>query len=338
MNTRVPESPDDTLARLIAEVCEAVSGRGREYWWLTAEVSNTFERHGYHLLPRHFYSPVPDPDTIARHRWDAESFPLSRLRFDEAETMRLCRVLVDHAREIEPLPWAADPARGGYHWDNVFFTGLDAVALYGLVRELKPQRIVEIGSGYSTHLSVRAVRANGHGRITCIEPYPTAAVLELRSEIDLLETTVQQSPRELFRSLGNNDILFIDSSHVSALGSDVNFEVLEILPALGEGTVVHVHDIFFPYDYPRLFVDERRWYWNEQYMLYAFLLFNTAFDVLFPVQYLLSRHWPDVMKMAEPFAHPLRSGTSFWMTRRASSAHAQPYAVLEEPAARRSPS
>ena len=75
---------------------------------------------------------------------------------------------------------------------------------------------------------------------------------------------MQQAPREVFESLGQNDILFIDSSHVSALGSDVNLELLQLLPAVGEGTLVHVHDIFFPYDYPQLFVDERRWYWNEQ--------------------------------------------------------------------------
>lgn len=130
---------------------------------------------------------------------------------------------------------------------------------------------------------------------------------------------MQQAPREAFQSLGQNDILFIDSSHVSALGSDVDLELLQLLPAVGEGTLVHVHDIFFPYDYPQLFVDERRWYWNEQYMLYAFLLFNPAFEVIFPVQYLLTQRWEQVATMAEPFAHPLSSGT-FWMRRRASSA------------------
>ena len=166
---------------------------GGRTWWIKQDVSRAFEERGYHLLPRHFYSPVPDPDTIAGHKWDAESFPLSKLRFDDAETMRLCGTLVEHAREIEPLPSTAAQAQGGYHWDNVFFTGLDAVALYGLVRDLKPKRIVEIGSGYSTHLSVRAVRVNGAGRVTCIEPYPTA-LLELRDEVDLLETTVQQAP------------------------------------------------------------------------------------------------------------------------------------------------
>ena len=164
------------------------------------------------------------------------------------------------------------------------------------------------------------MRANGHGRVSCIEPYPTAALLELRDDIDLLETTVQQAPREVFESLGQNDILFIDSSHVSALGSDVNLELLQLLPAVGEGTLVHVHDIFFPDDYPQLFVDERRWYWNEQDMLYAFLLFNPAFEVIFPVQDPLAQRWEQVATMAEPFAHPLRSGTSFWFRRRASSA------------------
>ena len=207
----------------------------------------------------------PIPIRLPGHKWDAESFPLSKLRFDEAETMRLCGTLVEHAREIEPLPWAAAQAQGGYHWDNVFFTGLDAVALYGLVRELKPKRIVEIGSGYS-HPPERCARCGStKSRARHLHrAVPDGGPARTTDDIDLLETTVQQAPREVFESLGHNDILFIDSSHVSALGSDVNLELLQLLPAVGEGTLVHVHDIFFPYDYPQLFVDERRWYWNEQ--------------------------------------------------------------------------
>jgi hypothetical protein len=147
---------------------------------------------------------------------------------------------------------------------------------------------------------------------------------------------VQKAPVEIFQSLGRNDILFIDSSHVSTLGSDVNLEIAQLLPAIGEGTCVHMHDIFFPYDYPRLFVDERRWFWNEQYMLYAFLLFNNAFDVIFPVQYLLTQRWAEMARIAVPFAHPLRSGTSFWMRRRASSTSHQSNAVQEKLSSRHS--
>ncbi len=85
---------DDELTRMIAEVCGAITARGREYWWLKGEVTRAFEEHGYHLLPRHFYSPVPDPATIARHDWTAGSFPLTRLQFDEAEALILCRTLL----------------------------------------------------------------------------------------------------------------------------------------------------------------------------------------------------------------------------------------------------
>lgn len=305
---------DSTLKDLIDQVCRLVSEQGREFWWITREVSEAFERQGYHLLPRHFYSPVPDPETIARHDWHRHSFPLSRLGFEEASAFEWCRRFAVHAREIESLPSAPVPG-GGYHWGNTFFTGLDAVALYGMVREVRPRRIIEVGSGFSTRVSLSALGANGSGRVTCIEPYPTAALREVAERVELLQMPVQQAPIEMFESLAANDILFIDSSHVSALDSDVNREILELLPAIAPGVYVHVHDIFFPWDYPAFFVDQRRWFWNEQYLLYAFLLLNPAFEVIFPVQNLLWRQWPEVSSILGPYAHPLRSGTSFWLRR-----------------------
>ena len=303
---------DSHLIDLIRELCRAVTERGREFWWLKAEINRAFEEQGYHLLPRHFYSPIPDPATIAAHNWGAETFPLSKLRFDEAACFDLCRRLRAHAHDIEGLP-GADAA--GYYWNNPMFTGLDAIGLYGLIREFAPQRIVEIGSGFSTHLSLHALRRNGRGRLTAIEPYPSDKLRELTSELELVTSKLQDTPRSLFETLESNDILFIDSSHVSAMDSDVNLEILQLLPALSQGVLVHVHDIFFPRDYPKHWVDDRRWFWNEQYLLYAFLLCNPSFEVLLPVQYLIGERWNETAAMFTPFRHDVRSGASIWLRR-----------------------
>jgi len=140
----------------------------------------------------------------------------------------------------------------------------------------------------------------------------TEAARTFRSSPDT-QSNVQTAPREAFSSLTSGDILFIDSSHVSCLGSDVNFEIFEILPNLPKGVVVHLHDIFLPFEYPREWVVERRWYWNEQYLLYAFLRMNDAFEVLMPNRYMIRRHSARV-SAALPFLGGLaHSGVSFWM-------------------------
>src|SRR6185295_19090007 len=121
---------------------------------------------------------------------------------------------------------------------------------YGLIRHLQPRRIVEIGGGYSIRIAHKALMMNQAGKLTCIEPYPEERLLEASLDAEIIQRLVEEIDVEFFSSLQENDILFIDSSHAVKFGSDVCYEFLEVMPSLSSGVWIHVHDIFFPHDYP----------------------------------------------------------------------------------------
>lgn len=175
-----------------------------------------------------------------------------------------------------PASWDKQPSYYYYYYGS--FGSGDAEVLYALICHLKPRRIVEVGSGFSTLVMVAAARANareGYDRpaITCIEPYE-AHWLSRVTEVELLRQPVDRVVREVFESLGDGDLLFIDSSHVIRPGDDVWFVFFKLLPSLKRGCWVHFHDIFLPKDYPPNWVEENKAFWNEQYILAAFLSFN----------------------------------------------------------------
>jgi Methyltransferase domain len=184
-----------------------------------------------------------------------------------------------------------------------------------MVRHFRPRRIVEIGSGFSTMVSAQAALRNGSTQLIAVEPHPSEL---LRKGFPGLTTLIPRKVEEvdpaLFAGLGSGDILFIDSSHVVRTGGDVNFLYLELLPRLADGVVVHVHDVFLPRDYPRDWVVDKRIFWTEQYLLHAFLIFNSAFGVLYSTPFMAERH-PDRVRAAFPEC-PWVGGGSFWMRRR----------------------
>jgi predicted O-methyltransferase YrrM len=301
------------LNEAIRHLCRTIDDQGREYWWIKPEVAAAFEAGGYHLLPRHFYSPIADPETANGTDFDKEVYSLRDLKFSESASLSFLNSISDYCEELEREFPAVAAAITGYYWDNPFFTGLDAAALYTLVRTIRPQRIVEIGSGFSSHISLRALERNGQGKLISVEPHPTVRLLELSDQIQTVQCSIQKAPQEIFASLEAGDILFIDSSHVSCLGSDVNFEIFEILPNLPAGAIVHFHDVFLPFEYPREWVVNRRWNWNEQYLLYAFLRMNDSYEIWMPNSYITRRHAVKVSS-ALPFLNVLENpGSSFWM-------------------------
>ena len=132
---------------------------------------------------------------------------------------------------------------------------------------------------------------------------------------ELIERPVQDVSLDFFEELGDGDILFIDSTHVLKIGSDVQYEYLEILPRLNHGVVVHVHDIFIPGEYPREWIDRSRFFWNEQYILQAFLAFNREYEVIWPGRFLQLFH-ADALRSAFPaFASSPKTHSSFWLQR-----------------------
>lgn len=281
----------------------------------------TWERHGWHLTANHFYSTIPDTRELPDALWQRESeLPGIDMR-DEQQLAFLEDATTRFGAELAALPRGQADAGDGYFLDNGAFESVDAEVLYCVIRGSAPRRVLEIGSGWSTLLSLRALEANraegSDVRLTAIEPYPHAFVRDAvaaRPEFaEMLDVPVQGVPLETFASLGEGDILFIDSSHVLRIGSDVQYEFLEVLPRLQPGVLVHVHDVFLPGEYPRdwVFGPEHR-FWNEQYLLQAYLVGNARTEVVWGSSWMHRRH-PEALEKAFPsYDRVTRFPGSFW--------------------------
>jgi len=245
---------------------------------------------GVNVTPNHFYWPVPDLERLENRNWTIYSPPPS-CRFDLNQQITLAQELTENYGD--ECRFSNQSRDGEYHYQNGYFEAVDAEMAYGMVRNFKPRRIIEIGTGYSTRILAAALQQNLQrdqidGRLISIDPHPERFSTKLwSSRVEQIPVSVQDVPLEFFDFLDRNDILFIDSSHVFidsshvvATGSDVLREYLEILPRLNPGVLVHVHDIFLPSDYPRNAVLSNLWFWSEQYLLQAFLSFNSRFEVL----------------------------------------------------------
>lgn len=198
---------------------------------------------------------------------------------------------------------------------NGQFDLTDARVLFCMLRMIRPRRIIEVGSGYSTLLmtDVNDRFLGGEVSITCVEPYPRPFMQRLHQggAIALMEQRAQDVPNQLFESLQKGDILFIDSSHVSKTGSDVNRLMLDVLPSLNSGVYVHVHDIFFPTDYPKSWVIQHGFSWNEQYVLQALLTDSDRFRVVYGNVLARTFHRESLVA----FFNHVMNGASFWMVR-----------------------
>lgn len=233
--------------------------------------------------PGHFYSAIPSMSELedqADRIWD---FPdeLPGLPFDRA-------AVLDEFRRLAPLARDADlPAgpRPGWRFrgDNTSYGMGDALVFVAMVRDRPPARYLEVGSGWSTALAldIRDRWLGGNLQVTCIEPYPDAlrAVLRPDDRIDLIDRPVQLAPVETVERLQPGDILFIDCSHVVKTGSDAHYILTRLLPRVPVGVRVQIHDIFWPFEYPKEWVTEGR-AWSENYLLHAFLLHNDSFRIV----------------------------------------------------------
>jgi len=282
---------------------------------LDAEQKATF------VPPGHFYSPIADVDELSARRdavWPAVPIVLG-IDFNDASHRHVLGELFPRFIGDYDYPEheGADPA--AFYTQNSQFSWLDARALFVLLRAWRPRRVIEVGSGFSSLLIADVNRRwlEGHVEFTCIEPYPRPFLRGARGVSRLIEQTVQAIPLTLFEALGEGDILFIDSSHVSKTGSDVNFLYFEVLPRLAAGVHVHVHDIFLPNDYPQDWVLGQNRSWNEQYVLRALLMYSSMFRVTFGCSYAFHTQ-PALVKtaLAHPKGHAFAGG-SFWMTKRA---------------------
>jgi predicted O-methyltransferase YrrM len=277
-----------------------------------------WEDHGFHLTPVHFYQPIPDTRQLSDELWERES-TLPGVDMNDAMQLKfLNEIFPRYQDEYAKFPHEPTDQPHEFYFENPMFSGTDALALYGMLRHFQPQRVVEVGSGFSSLVTAKALIANGSGELTCVEPYPHEVLRHgFRGLNQLIEKEVQQVELKLFEALKAQDVLFIDSSHVVRIGGDVNFLFLEVLPRLQRGVIVHIHDIYLPLPGRRDWVMEERRFWNEQQLLQAFLIGNSEFEVLLANAY-VARKFPDQLKTAFP-SSPWWGGGSFWMRRRLAS-------------------
>jgi hypothetical protein len=279
------------------------------------EVFHTLERAGVHVTPVHFYSPIPSVAELSGDFWRSRD-EVPAVKFNEGTQLHLLEHVFPSFRdEYSAIPNDPVADTSAFYLRNDFFGGTDALASYCMIRHFHPRRIVEVGSGYSSRLAALACEKNGDTELICIEPFPDdildrgfSGLTQLRRE------RVQDVDQSLFATLGPNDILFIDSSHVVRTGGDVTYLFLEVIPRLGPGVLVHVHDIFLPDEVRRDWLMDELRFWTEQYLLQAFLICNDAFEILLANHFLHKRH-PEAMRATFPTS-PWWGGGSFWMRRR----------------------
>jgi predicted O-methyltransferase YrrM len=291
-------------------------------FFISRELVNPLLRPlGFTLIADHFYQPIPNRAEVISQANTPR--PCGGCVFNYEEQMPFIRqLLTQYKAEINS---EADLGAAGYRMSYGGFGSGDAEVLYCLIRHLKPSRIVEVGAGTSTQVIVAALRKNaGDGshpcELTSIDPYPSKEAVETAGmkhagvTHNLIGARVQDVPVSTFQSLGENDILFVDSSHVFKAGSDVEHEFHNIYPSLRRGVWVHVHDIFLPFDYPPEWNNKKSFFWNEQYILEAFLQFNNAFRIRAALN-MIARRDPAVFSDSIERYREQRTPGSFWMQR-----------------------
>ncbi len=268
-----------------------------------------------YFTPGSFYSPVPDLAEIEAQTdrlFTRREMPGIDLREGDQES--LFRVVASLARDLLLPTQPKTTTR--YGSENTNFGIGDALVLAGMLRHLCPSHYLEVGSGFTTALAVdiNEMFLDGSMTITAIEPYPDLlkSLLRPTDSIDILPHPVQSVSLERFAELQPNDVLFIDSSHMLKTGSDVHFLIASVLPVIREGVYVHFHDVFWPFEYPRDWIEDGR-AWNEDYLLHAFLLYNDVFKIV------LWNHWVGVNRpnlIAQELPAMLENiGGSLWLRR-----------------------
>ncbi len=267
------------------------------------------------LFPDFFYAPVFAPADLPASVWTG-TFPDCGT-FDLEAQRAFLRETPSFARDLSQFPYDAPPDdAAGYFWGNDQFSHSDASLYYSLIRRFRPGRIVEVGAGHSTKLAAKAIRDNGTGRILCIDPHAPAWLPALGDSIEVVAKPVQETPDSVFLDLAPSDILFIDGSHISKTGSDVNHLFLRILPRIPKGVIVHVHDICLPYEYPKAWSEDVLCYWNEQYVLAALLANSAKYEILVGV-YFLQRTDIEALRPYVPSVQGVfPGGGSIWLRAR----------------------
>lgn len=295
------------LAFVYLPVLRQIRKRGVQFFPLHKKrfkASGVFPIRDHYYEPQLTYSETFDaarprdlPFAFSVHE---QLMPLSNLKFVE---------------ELPLLPFDGNPKGNLFYRNNPAFGPGDADLYYLLIRNCKPRQIIEIGSGFSTLLACEAIKRNKeeglNTSLCCIEPFEKNW-LDTLPGIELIRKKVESVSWDVFDRLEENDILFIDSSHIIRPENDVLFIYLELLPRLKKGVVIHIHDIFSPRHYREDWLKEEFRFWNEQYLLEAFLSFNDSFEVMYAVNHLTKDAFTETKKTLVSI-NPDSEPSSFWM-------------------------
>ena len=292
---------------------------------IVRELFQNWERHGFHVTPAHFYQPIPDTQNLPKTLWDQPSELVGVDMNNSTQQDLLRKHFPEFRNEYERFPTEPTGKLHDFYLNNGLFDGTDALVAYCMVRHFQPHLIIEVGSGFSSLLLGEAAEKNNTSALICIEPFPQEFLKQGFPGLHrLIEKKVEDIDLAFFSELHSGDVLFIDSSHTVKIGGDVNYLFLEVLPRLEPGVIVHIHDIFLPFEYRRDWVLDEFRFWTEQYLLQAFLTFNSEFEVLMANSYLAHGYLED-LKAAFPSLERLKAtlpnsvrwgGGSFWMRRK----------------------
>jgi hypothetical protein len=277
------------------------------------------EKWGVHMVPVTYYDPIPDRKELEKRDslWGNES-ELPGINLNESRQVELVQKVFPKFREEYNFPRQKTAILAEYYLENGNFGTVDAEVAHCMVRHFLPKKIIEIGSGNSTRLMARACllnkeRSGKDTRLFTVDPYPADIVSKgFPGLTQFTKAKAESMPLDFFMQLNPGDILFIDSSHVVQTGGEVNYLFLEVLPRLKPGVIIHVHDIYFPREYPKNWIYKYQRFCTEQYLLQAFLAYNDAFEVLFSNSYMHLHHRKE-LKDAFPNYDGTDWPSSFWM-------------------------
>jgi len=267
---------------------------------------------GVFPIRNHYYEPQFDYRNLNLDSNNNRN--LSGINWNIEEQLRLLEMFT-FSHELSNIP-TKKPEPIDFYFNNNTFESGDAEYWYNLIRAIKPKKIFEIGSGNSTLMAIKAVRNNKNEnpiyscKHICIEPFENQWLEKF--EIEVIRKKVEDIDLSFFQELEENDILFIDSSHIIRPYGDVVFEYLYLLPSLKNGVIVHIHDIFSPKHYPTSWIKDEVRLWNEQYLLEAFLLYNDSWKILGALNYLHHNYYKN-FKAVCPYLSPEKEPGSFYI-------------------------
>jgi predicted O-methyltransferase YrrM len=267
--------------------------------------------------PGHFYSPIISVEDVKERQDEIWSHAQQdRLQGIELNTGYQKELIKEFYKYYNDMPFTGiSNSKNRYYFENEYYSYTDGVILYSIIRHFSPKQIIEIGSGFSSALmlDINNLFFDNNIDLTFIEPFPDRLNKLVRkddvSSFTIIEKGIQNIDPSFFKKLDSGDILFIDSTHVAKTGSDVNYILFEIMPVLKSGVLIHFHDIFYPFEYPKEWVFMGR-NWNENYFLRAFLMYNKKFEIVFFSHYLHTHHKNIFNQM--PLSHK-NTGGNIWI-------------------------